>query len=127
MDIAIALRQIVADRELHALWLNSLSYLEYRGFRKIARSQRSGDVTLDVLMHAMEEVRHAIVFKRQALRVGGESFRAYTEETMLAGPAVKKYFDDLDAAVAHQLGDVNRDELARAAYCVITWLIESGL
>ena len=33
--------QIVADPALHARWLNTFSYLEYVGFRKIVKSQRA--------------------------------------------------------------------------------------
>jgi len=35
--------QIVADPALHARWLNTFSYLEYVGFRKILKSQRQGN------------------------------------------------------------------------------------
>ena len=51
---------VVADRALHARWLNTFSYLEYVGFRKIVKSQRAEGLTAAILGHACEEARHAL-------------------------------------------------------------------
>ena len=46
---------IVADPALHARWLNTFSYLEYVGFRKIVKSQRAEVLTAAILGHACEK------------------------------------------------------------------------
>jgi hypothetical protein len=44
---------VVADPALHARWLNTFSYLEYVGFRKIVKSQRAEVLTAAILGHAL--------------------------------------------------------------------------
>ena len=60
-------------------------------------------MTLEMLTHTMEEVRHALFFKRQAVRLHGDAFRTYTGENMLCASAIKKYFYDLDRGVVERL------------------------
>lgn len=124
MKIMQSLRTIIQDPALHAAWLNTLSYLEYRGFRKIARSQKTADMNLDKLLHAMEEVRHAVFFKRQALKLGGQRFQNYGAEEMLGGFAAKDYFYHFDSNVAADLAGLSAADLRNAAYCLVTWLVE---
>lgn len=118
------LTQIVQNQLLHARWLNSLSYLEYRGARKILRSQKTEAIDVTLLQHISEEVKHALFFKKLAMRVGGPEFQKFSDETMLASPVLKSYFFHLDkdgtqAALMQnqELGEKNKYEL-------ITWLVE---
>jgi hypothetical protein len=69
--------KIVADQVLHARWLNTFSYLEYVGFRKIVKSQKAEALTAAILGHACEEGRHALGLKKLALRLGGAEFDSY--------------------------------------------------
>ncbi len=124
MNLMPTFRAIVQDKDLHARWLNSLSYLEYRGFRKIARSQSTEDMTLEVLLHASEEVRHALFFKRLAIKVGGSPFNSYQESLLLGGPAVKAYFYELDGGAHTFLQSLPSEKLKSAVYCIVTWLVE---
>lgn len=109
---------------IHARWLNSLSYLEYRGFRKIVRSQSTEQMCLETLTHTLEEVRHALFFKRQAVKIGGEAFRFYNDATLLCPKALKLYFYDLDSEVANLLRSSGTATTARHAYYVVTRLVE---
>ncbi len=119
MQVAGLLTDIIAQPHLHARFLNSLSYLEYRGARKIARVMNTEDIDDEVLRHATEEMGHALYFKKLALKVGGPEFRLYRPSTVLAEAALKHYFFALDRGV---------DELLRNAkkqvYYYVTWLIE---
>jgi hypothetical protein len=55
--IETAIAAIVVDKKLHARWLNTFSYLEYIGFRKIVKSQMAEALTNKVISHALEEGR----------------------------------------------------------------------
>jgi hypothetical protein len=119
-----AVGAIVADPSLHARWLNTFSYLEYVGFRKIVKSQRAEALTAEVLNHALEEGRHALGLKQIALKIGGEAFATYDPQHMLCRDEAEAYFQNLDAAC--DAAFANRPELLRGklVYCYVTWLVE---
>jgi hypothetical protein len=93
-----------ADRELHARFANTLSYLEYVGARKIMKSQQAEAFTDEVLSHAYEEIRHAHAFKKVARELSGGRLRAYAPHELLAGESATRYFQDLDQGIADDLG-----------------------
>lgn len=116
--------RVVKDDHLHARWLNTFSFLEYIGFRKIVKSQRAEVLDRALLMHALEEGRHALLLKKLAVKLAGHAFDFYEPETMLCPDAAKTYFRELDhrcdERFAH-LGDLERSKLV---YLYVTWLIE---
>lgn len=118
------LKNIVDNHDKHARWLNSLSYLEYRGFRKIARSQKTDEITSEILAHALEEIRHAIFFKRLATKIGGCRFENYSESTLLCETELKFYFFELDRRVSDYLQLHECSKLSNACYVLVTLLIE---
>jgi hypothetical protein len=124
MSTETLLKKIMNKPLIHARWLNSLSYLEYRGFRKIVRSRSTEEMTFDVLMHAAEEVRHSVFFKKQAIRIGGDSFEKFNEETLLCSKALKSYFFEIDTKSTFAITGVDTDLLSNAAYSLVTWLVE---
>jgi len=63
------LNLIVKNDYLHGKFLNTFSFLEYTGARKILKSQEEKDIDLDILNHMNEEIRHAQMFKKYALKV----------------------------------------------------------
>lgn len=109
---------ILSDQRLHARWLNTFSFLEYIGFRKIIKSQIADTLTVEVLTHAMEEGRHAIRLKKLALQMGGKEFDSYRSETLLCGERAEEYFQNLDAACAAATA------CPRLTYLYVTWLVE---
>ena len=58
----------VADRGLHARFMNTLAMLEHMGSHKIMATQAGPDIDLPTLKHLAEETRHAFFFKRHANR-----------------------------------------------------------
>jgi hypothetical protein len=116
--------QIVADQSLHARWLNTFSFLEYVGFRKIVKSQRAEALSGAVLNHALEEGRHALGLKKLAVKLGGPEFDSYAPEALLCGEEAEAYFQDLDAACDAALSAQPEAERAKLVYCYVTWLIE---
>jgi hypothetical protein len=115
---------IVADPALHARWLNTFSYLEYVGFRKIVKSQRAEVLTAAILGHACEEGRHAFGLKKLAIKLGGVQFDSYAPEALLCGEEAKAYFQDLDKACDEAFADRSNEERAKLTYCYVTWLVE---
>lgn len=116
--------QIVADPALHARWLNTFSYLEYVGFRKILKSQRAEVLTTAILTHACEEGRHALGLKKLAVKLGGAGFDSYAPQVLLCGEEAEAYFQDLDQFCDEAFADRSADERVRLAYSYVTWLVE---
>jgi hypothetical protein len=122
LQIRTTLRRITEESERHARFLNSLSYLEYRGFRKIARSRQTEQINLEILLHTSEEIRHALFFKRRAVELGGLRFDHFSPECLLAERALKNYFYQIDAQTVKLIS--SSPKLHEAAYYLITWLVE---
>lgn len=117
--------RIVSDNDLHARWLNTLSYLEYIGFRKIIKSQDAGDMTQQTLQHANEEGRHALLLKNICLKVGGPRYDSYHPSKLLKGFEAEFYFQSIDSGVEALLSSVASGKaLSRLTYLAVTWLVE---
>ena len=118
------IQQIVRRPALHARWLNTFSYLEYIGFRKIVKSQNADQVDSEILQHALEEGRHALRLKKLAVRLGGNDFQVYSARTLLCGDAAKAYFQNLDHACEAKLQYFDSRQRAQLVYYYVTWLVE---
>jgi len=84
----------------HARFLNSISLMEYMGARKIMKSQHEESISADVLAHMAEEIRHAQVFKKMALKLSEGHLVSYEEEHLLAGHEARAYMQAVDQGVA---------------------------
>ncbi|HEY8006274.1 MAG TPA: hypothetical protein VIE66_05610 [Methylocella sp.] len=115
---------IVAEPGLHARWLNTFSYLEYVGFRKIVKSQKAEALTAAILGHACEEGRHALGLKKLAIKLGGGAFDSYAPEVLLCGEEANDYFQDLDRFCDEAFADRSPEERVSLAYGYVTWLVE---
>ncbi|WP_297296140.1 hypothetical protein [uncultured Methylovirgula sp.] len=115
---------VVNDDELHARWLNTFSYLEYVGFRKIIKSQRADVLSRAFLNHALEEGGHAFLLKNMAVKVGGKAFDYYKPETMLCAEAARAYFQTLDHGCDEKFASLPDLERSQIVYHYVTWLIE---
>lgn len=119
------LSKIVSDSILHARWLNTFSYLEFIGFRKIIKSQTSNFITGETLEHAIEEGRHALLMKKLSIKFGGKSFDSYSAETMLCSDQAARYFHDLDQACDLAFSQITSPmEQSHLVYLCLTWLVE---
>lgn len=90
------LTELVRVSDKHARFVNTLSMLEYMGARKIFKSQRADSVSISLLYHAADEIRHARLLKRSALRMSDGNLDSYKEEHLLCGSAARKYFQTVD-------------------------------
>lgn len=104
----------------HARFLNSISLMEYMGARKIMKSQHEESIRAEVLAHMAEEIRHAQVFKKMALKLSEGLLVTYDAEYLLAGNEARAYIQAVDQAVAGVL----RKQDSYFNYLLSTLLIE---
>lgn len=117
---------IIACPKQHAKWLNTLSFLENCGARKIAACEHPTLVKEEMLKHAAEEFRHAHYLKRQIVKVSTESMETYAPSLMLGGVATLHYLERLDWLACRYLKSqgLNRAAIREAAYLLVTYAIE---
>jgi len=117
---------IVCSEVLHAKWLNTLSYLENCGARKIAACQHPTRVKEEMLKHAAEEFRHAHHLKRQIVKVSS-MIEDYSSAHILGGTVSLHYLMKLDLVVSrylsHTIG-LSKEAVKETAYLVVTYVIE---
>jgi rubrerythrin len=127
MKLKENLTLIVNDSALHSRWLNTLSFMENAGARKISASEDKEKVSLIILKHAAEEHRHAYYLKKQISKLGEGLCENYKDEYLLAPKASKYYLNNLDVKVCKYLKttlNLNGTALKFAAYLLVTYAIE---
>jgi hypothetical protein len=127
MQIKPILEHIVSDNMLHAKWLNTLSFMENAGAKKISASEHKESVHLIILKHAAEEHRHAYYLKKQIDKLGPNLFQTYTNEELLTPDHTKYYLNALDIAACRYLKKefgLTSYDLKFAAYLFVTYVIE---
>jgi rubrerythrin len=127
MELNKILPQIIADNQLHARWLNTLSLMENTGARKISASEDPTTVTYIILKHAAEEHRHAFYLKKQIEKTGDNLCPTYSAEYLIAPAYSKYYLNQLDIDVCRYLKKelhLSGSELRFAAYLLVTYAIE---
>jgi len=112
---------IIANSALHLRWLNTLSYLENCGARKIAALEHPTLVKEQMLKHAAEEFRHAYILKKQMTRLGS-SFPTYEQKFLLGGWHTIHYLDRLECVISRFLKAHRTPSVL--AYLLITYAIE---
>lgn len=118
---------IVRSSSLHGKWLNTLSYLENCGARKIAACEHPTLVKEEMLKHASEEFRHAHYLKKQIERICDTSLEDYSICHLLGGWASVNYLKSLDLMVSRFLLHVVALPIASVreyAYLLVTYAIE---
>lgn len=109
---------VIKNNDLHWRWLNTLSYLEYIGARKIIKSQREDNISDMVINHMVEEIHHAHFFKKIIRRVFLGEDTTYAARDMLGKAAAKHYIQQVDAYCASGA----RDEYH--AYMLTSYVVE---
>ncbi|MCB1110773.1 MAG: hypothetical protein KDK64_07295 [Chlamydiia bacterium] len=118
---------IVRDDQLHAKWLNTLSYLENCGARKIAACEHPTLVKEEMLKHAAEEFRHSHYLKRQLIKVSASPFETYSRKSLLGSFTTLRYLDRLDLFTSKFLlreEKKGREEAKQLSYLLVTYAIE---
>ncbi|MDQ0594186.1 bacterioferritin (cytochrome b1) [Chryseobacterium ginsenosidimutans] len=127
MEFYNLLKRIVLDNETHAKWLNTLSFMENAGARKISACEHPTKVTLIQLKHAAEEHRHAYYLKKQIGKLDSELCKTYESQELLASIATRQYLHSLDIKACKYLQNnfsLTKEELKYASYLFVTYAIE---
>ena len=127
MNLHNLLEKIVQDNLTHAKWLNTLSFMENAGARKISACEHATEVSLIQLKHAAEEHRHAYYLKKQISKIDPLLCKTYNEKELLASTATRQYLHALDIKACKYLKqnfNLNKEELKYAAYLFVTYAIE---
>ncbi len=121
------LRKILNEDHLHAKWLNTLSFMENTGARKISASEHPLKVTELILKHAAEEARHAYFLKKQIAKLNGQECKNYSFDFLLAPMMTYQYLHRLDMFTSRYVKEhltLRKHELAYACYLLVTYAIE---
>jgi len=127
MEFYNLLESIVKDNQIHAKWLNTLSFMENAGARKISSCEHPTQVSEIQLKHAAEEHRHAYYLKKQIGKLNPDFCKTYEKEELLASLATKQYLHSLDIKACKYLQKaftLTKEELRYAAYLFVTYAIE---
>ena len=126
MTLPGLLKTIVGNPTVHAKWLNTLSYLEHIGSRKIIKSQDSTTLDERLLSHIAEEARHAHFFKRLSLKLKPDYCISYAPDYLLAGEAATTYLQELDHQIAASLNTEFKETVSpRLTYFYVSHTIET--
>ncbi|MGO1242930.1 hypothetical protein [Sphingobacterium sp. JB170] len=121
------LDKIVQNDLLHGKWLNTLSFMENAGARKISACEDITKTGIMQLKHAAEEHRHAYYLKKQLAKLGQHNFEFYDPQSMLGGSASMQYLHRLDVLSCRYLKThfgLSGGALRYAAYLFVTYAIE---
>lgn len=121
------LQQIVESPQLHARWLNTLSFMENMGARKISACEHPYTTDIIQLKHAAEEHRHAYYLKKQIEKVAPNSCKYYCLDDLLGKIHTRQYLHALDVLCSRYLKthfNVSGNELKYASYLFVTYAIE---
>lgn len=127
MTLYKLLERIVNNNDTHAKWLNTLSYMENAGARKISACEHPTEVNLIQLKHAAEEHRHAYYLKKQILKIDSNICENYQNEYLLASTSTRQYLHSLDiksCKYLQQYFSLTKEQLKYAAYLFVTYAIE---
>ncbi len=127
MQLSLIIEKIVSDLTLHSKWLNTLSYMENAGARKISAAEHKEEVTLLILKHAAEEHRHAYYLKKQLAKLDENLCRTYNNHELLVPKHTRFYLNTLDVKVCRYLKkhfNLSGAKLKFAAYLFVTYAIE---
>ncbi len=116
------LQLIIDHEELHAKWLNTLSFLENCGARKIAAYEHPTLVKEEMLKHAAEEFRHAFYLKQQIKKISSKKKETYASSEILGGMATRHYLHALEVQVSRFL--LQKGDQKEKAYVLVTYAIE---
>lgn len=127
MEFHHLLKKIVQEGNTHAKWLNTLSFMENAGARKISKCEHPTLVSQIQLKHAAEEHRHAYYLKKQIGKINPELCKTYESTELLAPIATSQYLHSLDIKACRYLQkafNLDKTDIKYAAYLFVTYAIE---
>ncbi len=114
---------VIKQDHSHARWLNTLSFLEHIGSRKMLKSLNSYSLTLELLSHITEETRHAWYLKKQLDKNFPKVCTTYDLSNLLGGKAADNYFQELDSYISDILKEQSKKSFLN--YLYVTFTVET--
>lgn len=121
------LERIVDNPSLHSRWINTLSFMENVGSRKISKFEHRTETNLTILKHAAEEARHAYFLKKQIGKIDSNLCPTFQKEFLLASQQSLDYLNVLDIEIARYLKksyNLSGYPLKFGSYLLTTYAIE---
>ena len=125
-NLEAQIQNCLMDKRSHAGLLALFAILENIGARKIHRFQRFEEFfSEDILSHAAEESRHALIFAKRYRQLTGQSLRANEHPVIMR--SAKRYFRILDIQIGRLIqaqGIADAQKKLFYSYLLTTKIIE---
>ena len=123
-DAAVVfLEEVLPSESKHYLWLRSLSYLEYIGYRKMVKSLGYEGIDRGVFHHLSDEIQHSYMLRELAdKRFTGLSAEATFTEGFQE--IAEDYFQNIDARVEDWVNRTFYPGNHYLCYLLTSYLIE---
>lgn len=120
------LKKVFQSDIFHVRWLNTLSYLENCGARKIAACEHPTLVREEILKHASEEFRHAYYLKCQIKKITNQAVKNYSSDHLMGGISALHYLNSLDLKTSRYLkqAGIPSMKIKEYSYYLVTYAIE---
>lgn len=120
------LEKLISQPEFHCLWLNTLSFWENCGARKLAACEHPTKVKEEMLKHAAEEFRHAHQLKQQIHRIKAPYPIDYSWANLVGGIQAYHYVDRLEMGISRLLVEqgYSKDKYRSLNYLLMSYAIE---
>ena len=116
------LDEVTSSESKHYLWLRSLSYLEYIGYRKMVKALGYDNVNKGVYHHLTDEIQHSFMLRELAEKGFGrqkaESFSEVYQEV------AEDYFQKIDGRIHDWVQGACGEENPLYCYLLTSFIIE---
>ncbi len=117
------LEEVFSSQHKHYLWLKSLSYIEYIGYRKMVKSLSYDEMGKDTFQHLSDEIQHSFMLRRLADDFRGARASDPTESGKISSIA-ENYFQTLDSKIGEWTTDLSGSENHQLSYLWTSYIIE---
>lgn len=116
------LEEVTPSPQKNYLWLRSLSYLEYIGYRKMVKALDYQEVHKGVYHHLTDEIRHSFMLKELAEKTIGDFLKPPSLEPLQQ--IAEDYFQGLDSEVHRWVLQETGAENPYLCYLLASYLVE---
>lgn len=115
-------KQATASEANHYLWLRSLSYLEFIGYRKIVKALGYDEVNRGVFHHLSDEIQHSFMLRELAEKKAKEhATNAFSEKFQ---KIAEDYFQTLDQFIDQSIEKLYGKQNPFLCYMLVSYIIE---
>lgn len=117
------LESALSSDHRHYLWLRSLSYLEYIGYRKMVKSVPYSKVNRDIYRHLSDEIQHSFVLRELAEKnFPRKSIPDALHQELIR--IAEDYFQGIDSKIHDYVKEKTGRENPFLAYMAVSYVIE---